>query len=289
MSATPSSYSDDGDSSYQPREAMPLLWCLTQAAAEALSERGVAAELPMLLLAQLEMLDALATALGGPESSSNPSSSPSSSPSSNPSSNPSPRPLADTCAEARLAPDVLLQAAASPFAWLNDSAGARAARVYQPIGRGRAARWLRPLWNPRTFGARVELAPDLVDSEGAAALLPCHWASHVIPRALLPEACTLLDEAAAMGLSWWKVLEMKAAEVARELMSQDKTIDMPTDLRARCEPWRANEPCRRSTATPSALGWNVVAATRPHDAAAGRGGRFPSGSGRRAHPSRTVF
>lgn len=46
-----------------------------------------------------------------------------------------------------------------------------------------------------------------------------------------------------MGLSWWKVLEMKAAEVARELMSQDKTIDMPTDLRARCEPWCANEPC----------------------------------------------
>lgn len=175
----------------------------------------------------------------------------------------------DACAETQPAPTALLDVVTTPLVWLNASGGAPAARVLRAIRDGRVARWLRPLWNPRTFGARVEIAQAWVDQDGVAALLPCGWATHAIQGALQPEACRLMDEALAMDVDWWRALETKAAAAALSLQGSHATATMggtdqdlrtvglaapssssasvPTNHQVTCEPWCAAEPCSALT------------------------------------------
>lgn len=250
------------------REAMPLLWCLTQAATTALSgHRGLEVGMPMQLLVQLEILDALADShrpeavashRGGASDSAEPVASSSSTSSTSPSSSAT---SDDTCAqaEAQPAPTALLQVVSTPLVRLTASDGAPVTRVLQAIRDGRVARWLRPLWNPRTFGARVEIAQEWVDRNGVAALFPCSWALQAIPYALQPEACRLLDEASTKEIDWWQALEMKAAAAALALSVPD---DVQADWRrqskdsprlAACEPWCASEPCSALNGDPKSI------------------------------------
>ena len=155
----------------------------------------------------------------------------------------------------------MLESTRITFITLLTSPGAPAARVLRAIRDGRVARWLRPLWNPRTFGARVEIAQEWMDRNGVAALLPCDWALHALPRALQPEACRLLDEASAMDVDWWQALETKAAAAALALQGSHAAAAMEgraqdprtTPESTTCEPWCADEPCGALTGEPVSI------------------------------------
>lgn len=256
--------------------------------------------MPMQLLIQLEMLDALAASnrpsnrpghgpgaatshRGGASDGAEPvgvGSSPSSSPFSSASSSEHSSTTTDeACAEAQSAPTALLHVAATPLGSLNASDGAPAARLLRAIRDGRAARWLSPLWNPRKFGARVEIAQEWVDREGVAALFPCSWASHAIPSALQPEACLLLDEASDKEVDWWQALETKAAAVVialsvpgnvNPISTQDRirrawwsghtgtegqaqSAGEQAHVEAACEEWCASEPCSELNGDPVSI------------------------------------